>query len=196
MLEWIAALAPAVLPLYSRVRVGGSLDNDTRRRIFDQVKALPGQSIAEIAGTVGVSHSTASYHLDRLLEFSLLASTQDGNKTRFFANGGAFTEEERRVLAALSNAQTRRALVAILASPGSYRAELTTTLQVSSPTINWHLRRLLGAGLVAEERRGRSRHLLADRERLRAAFTTLSEKVRGTEFDGAGLAELLRACGG
>jgi predicted transcriptional regulator len=183
------------LALYNRVRPEGSFENDTRRRIFDHVRTRPGQSIAEIAQHVGVSHSTASYHLDRLLEFNLLASTQDGNKMRFFVNGGTFTEEERRILSALSNVETRRVLATILANPGCYRAELTSLLQVSSPTVNWHLARLLGATLVAEEHRGRNRYLFADAARLRGVFKTLASKVEGTEYEKSGIEELLRLCG-
>lgn len=190
------AAAAGVLLLYNRVQREGSFENETRRRIFDQVRQRPGQSIAEIAQVVGVSHSTASYHLERLLEFNLLAATQDGNKMRFFVNGGLFTEEERRVLAALSNAETRRVLAVILANPGSYRAELTTLLQVSSPTVNWHLSRLLAAGLVVEEPRGRNRYLFADPHRLRALLGTLAQKVRTTDYEAGGIEELLRVCGG
>lgn len=192
-IPWGPALG--VLTLYNRVQREGSFENETRRRIFDQVRARPGQSIAEIASVVGVSHSTASYHLERLMEFNLLASTQDGNKMRFFVNGGLFTEEERRVLAALSNAETRRVLAVILANPGSYRAELTALLHVSSPTVNWHLSRLLAAGLVMEEPRGRNRYLFADANRLRTLFRTLSEKVRSTDYERHGLEELLKVCG-
>ena len=182
------------LALYNRVQRDGSFENETRRRIFEYVRQRPGQSIAEIATTVGVSHSTASYHLERLMEFNLLASTQDGNKMRFFVNGGLFTEEERRILAALSNAETRRVLATIVANPGSYRAELTSLLKVSSPTVNWHLQRLLGAQLVVEEPRRRNRYLFADPARLRGVFETLSQKVKGTNFDEGGLQELLRLC--
>ena len=192
----LAALAVPTLglALYNRVQRDGSFENETRRRIFEYVRQRPGQSIAEIATMVGVSHSTASYHLERLMEFNLLASTQDGNKMRFFVNGGLFTEDERRVLAALSNSETRRVLATILANPGSYRAELTALLRVSSPTVNWHLQRLLGAQLVAEEPRGRNRYLFADPTRLRLQFETLSQKVKGTNFDEGGLQELLRLC--
>jgi len=192
------AAIPAVgaLALYNRVRPEGSFENDTRRRIFDQVRARPGQSIAEIAPLVGVSHSTASYHLERLIEFNLLASTQDGNKMRFFVNGGLFTEDERRILSALSNVETRRVLATILANPGCYRAELTNLLQVSSPTVNWHLARLLGAALVNEEHRGRNRYLFADANRLRGVFKTVAGKVDGTEYEKSGIEELLKLCGG
>lgn len=195
MLEWSWLPALGLFAMYNRVRPEGSFENDTRRRIFDLVRSRPGQSIAEISSAVGVSHSTASYHLDRLLEFNLLAATQDGNKTRFFVNGGTFTEEERRVLTALSNAESRRVLATIVANPGSYRAELTMLLGVSSPTVNWHLARLLAADLVREEQRGRNRYLFADVNRVRATLATLAEKTSGTEYDAAGLHELLRVCG-
>lgn len=197
ILSTAASLAPALAPLamYNRVRPEGSFENDTRRRIFDHVRMRPGRSIAEIATTVGVSHSTASYHLERLLEFNLLASTQDGNKMRFFVNGGMFTEEERRILAALSNAETRRVLATILAHPGCYRAELTTILKVSSPTVNWHLARLLACGLVAEQQRGRNRYLFADRDKARGTLRTLKVKLSGTEFDASGIGDLLLMCG-
>lgn len=194
-----AAFSPILLgavPLYNRVQREGSFENDTRRRIFDVVRSGPGQSIAEIATQVGVSHSTASYHLERLLEFNLLASTQDGNKMRFFVNGGTFTEEERRTLSALSNGETRRVLATILANPGCYRAELTTILGVSSPTVNWHLARLLAAGLVTEDQRGRNRYLFADPVRLGRTFSTLAEKVQGTNYEDGGLVELRRLCTG
>lgn len=192
----LAALGVPTLGLlmYNRVQRDGSFENETRRRIFEYVRQRPGQSIAEIATTIGVSHSTASYHLERLREFNLLAATPDGNKMRFFINGGVFTEEERRILAALSNSETRRVLATILANPGSYRAELTTLLRVSSPTVNWHLQRLLHAGLVNEEPRGRNRYLFADPARLRGVFETLSSKVKGTNFDEGGIQELLALC--
>lgn len=189
-----AAMPLIALPLYNRVQREGSFDNDTRRRIFDQVRQRPGQSIAEIAQAVGVSHSTASYHLERLMEFNLLAATQDGNKTRFFVSGGTFTEEDRRILAALSNAETRRTLATILAHPGCYRAELTVILDVSSPTVNWHLARLVQAGLVAEDHRGRNRYLFADPVRLGRLLATLIDKVDGTEYDGKGIEQLLAMC--
>lgn len=192
--SWVPAIG--FLALYNRVKPEGSFENDTRRRIFDQVRNRPGQSIAEIAITVGVSHSTASYHLERLLEFDLLASTPDGNKMRFFVNGGLFTEEERRILSALSNPETRKVLAAIVANPGCYRAELTALLRVSSPTVNWHLARLLGAQLVVEEHRGRNRYLFGDAARLRAMFKGLGAKFEGTDYERSGIEELLRLCGG
>ncbi|HVL47499.1 MAG TPA: helix-turn-helix domain-containing protein [Candidatus Thermoplasmatota archaeon] len=187
------AAAGAGLALYNRLNRSATFDNETRRRIFDQVRALPGVCIADIASSVGVSHSTASYHLDKLVEFSLVTSTIDGNKVRFFVNGGAFTEEERRMLAVLDNAETRRVLDAIVKNPWCYRAELTALLGVSSPTVNWHLDRLEAAGLVIENKTGRNRFLYADKRRLNDWLATLLKKLRETTYDATGLEALLEA---
>ncbi len=184
-----ALLAPVAL--YNRLNRNATFDNDTRRRIFDYVRKVPGACIADIAEQVGVSHSTASYHLDKLLAFSLLTSTVDGNKVRFFINGGAFTEEERRVLSVLDNSETRRVLAVIVRNPWCYRAELTAALGVSSPTVNWHLERLALAGLVVENRSGRNRFLFVDKARLGEQMARLLEKLQGTEYDATGLGELL-----
>lgn len=188
----LAALAlVGALPLYNRLNRSATFDNETRRRIFDYVKNMPGACIADIATQVGVSHSTASYHLDKLCGFSLLTSTTDGNKVRFFINGGTFTEEERRTLAVLDNPETRRVLATIVKHPWCYRAELTTLLGVSSPTVNWHLERLNSAGLVTENRNGRNRFLFSEKQRLGGLLTTLLGKLSGTGYDPAGLKVLL-----
>lgn len=191
-----AALLGGALALYTRIQREEHFENDTRKRIFDHVRGSPGNSISQIATASGVSHSTASYHLDRLVEFNLLTPTQDGNKVRYFVNGGIFTEEDRRVLAVLSNAETRRVLGTILANPGSYRAELSNLLGVSSPTVNWHLTRLLQARLVREESRGRNRYLFSDALRVGSLLADLTDKVETTAYDHSGMQDLIRLCRG
>lgn len=184
-------LAVAPIALYHRVDRDGSFDNDTRRRIFEIVRVLPGSCIADIAGKVGVSHSTASYHLEKLSGFKLITATADGNKVRYFVNGGQFTEEERRVLSALDNAETRRVLQVIMNRPRCYRAELTEVLGVSSPTVNWHLDRLIACNLVSEEKQGRSRLLIVDRPRVDVLLGGLLSKLEHTGYDASGLQDLL-----
>ena len=169
------------------------LEQDTRLKILEKAKRMPGLSIAEISALASISHSTASYHLGRLLESGMLASTPDGNKVRFFASG-TLTEEDRRVLAALQNDETCRVLTAIAQNPQCYRAELTALLCVSAPTVNWHLKRLVGCGLVSEIPLGRNRYLFADKTKLQQAFGSLLGKLAETEYDTAGLVALREAC--
>ncbi|HVL49438.1 MAG TPA: helix-turn-helix domain-containing protein [Candidatus Thermoplasmatota archaeon] len=180
--------------LYHRIRESATLANATRKAIYDAVSANPGLGVQDLARVASVSYSTASYHLDRLVEARMLVLANEAGRLAYYKNGGAFTESERKVLPLLKNAEAMRVLEAILASPGTYRAALAESLGVTATTINWHLKRLVDAGLVVERREGRSARLFADRARLNEAFGPVLAKLDGVVADGApALPELRRA---
>src|SRR5581483_9308958 len=150
-----AAIGVAALlgfALYHRIRPHATLENDTRKAIFEAVCKCPGLGVHVIAERAGVSYSTATYHLERLVAAGMIVMTPDGNKLCYYQNGGAFTETERKILPLVKNDEAARLLEAILDSPGTYRAALAQRLDVTATTINWHLRRLREAGLIEETR--------------------------------------------
>ncbi|MHB8605474.1 MAG: winged helix-turn-helix transcriptional regulator [Thermoplasmatota archaeon] len=175
--------------LYHRIRGHSTLENDTRKTIYDTVCAKPGIGVQELAALTTISYSTASYHLDRLVEAHMIVVSQDGNKLRYYKNGGSFTEAERKVLPVLKNAEALRVLEAIVASPGTYRAALAEKLGVTPTTINWHLKRLNEAGLIEEVREGRNAYLSVPPARVAEAFAPLVPKLDASE---APLAESAR----
>ena len=184
----VVAAAAVVTPLaligwalYHRIRGHSTLDNATRKQIFDAVVARPGIGVQEVAEVANVSYSTASYHLERLCEARILVLSVEGSKLRYYQNGGAFTEADRKLLPLLKNAEAMRVLGAILETPGTYRAALAERLGVTATTINWHLKRLAEAGLIQETRQGRSAFLSVDRERLATAVTPLLPKLEAHE---------------
>lgn len=163
-----------------------SLENGTRRSVYDRVRDHPGSTIAEVAESVGVSHSTATYHLETLEDAGLVVSIIDGNKRRFFANAGAYDARERRTLAALEN-ETTHELVAVLARRGPmYRSHLAEELGVAPPTVNWHLDRLEGVDAVAEEPDGR----VAVDDSLAEVLDGLLGKLEGADYDADELSDL------
>ncbi|HET6406004.1 MAG TPA: helix-turn-helix domain-containing protein [Candidatus Thermoplasmatota archaeon] len=180
----LAALGAATLlgfALYHRIRPNAALENETRKTIFEAVCAQPGLGVHEVSKLAGVSYSTATYHLERLVGAGMIVMTPDGNKLCYYKNGGAFTESERRILPLIKNEEAAKLFEAILTQPGTYRAALAEQLGVTATTINWHLRRLRDAGLVDETRAGRSAHLYAKIDALRPTFLALATKVEGTE---------------
>ncbi len=178
--------------LYHRVEQHGALENGTRRSIYDHVASHPGSCIASVAEQTDVSHSTASYHLEKLAESSLVVPLEDGNKMRYFTNGGAFTETERITLAILENPTTREVLATIAEADGTYRAEVSETLDIATPTVNWHLDRLRACGFLTEEPHGRNRILSVDGSSLTSLLDTLVEKLQETRYESEGLEELLQ----
>ncbi|HUR69690.1 MAG TPA: helix-turn-helix domain-containing protein [Candidatus Thermoplasmatota archaeon] len=177
----LAALAGLGVLLYHRIRPNAALENETRKVIFDSVCGTPGLGVHEISRTAGVSYSTATYHLERLLGAGMIVMTPDGNKLCYYKNGGAFSESERKVLPLVKNEEAAKLFEAIVDSPGTYRAALAEKLGVTATTINWHLRRLREAGLVDETRQGRSAHLYARTDQLKPLFLTLATKVETSE---------------
>jgi len=175
--------------LYHRIRPTTTLENDTRKQIFDAVCQTPGLGVHLIAEQAGVSYSTATYHLERLTAAGMIVMTPNGNKLCYYKNGGAFTEVERRILPLLKNDEAAKLLDAIMENPGTYRAALAERLGVTATTINWHLRRLREAGLVQEDRQGRNAFLYANvlimqqslpglALKLSAADVTVTDRIR------------------
>ena len=180
-LAFIGAATVLGFALYHRIRPNAALENETRKTIFDAVCAQPGLGVHEIGRLAGVSYSTATYHLERLVGAGMIVMTPDGNKLCYYKNGGAFTETERRILPLVKNEEAAKLFEAIVESPGTYRAALAERLGVTATTINWHLRRLREAGLVDETRAGRSAHLYAKIDTMRPMFSTLALKVEASE---------------
>lgn len=168
--------------LYSRMQSGGdALANDTRRGIYELICASPGITIQKLSNGSHVSYSTASYHLDRLSAARLVVVTRDGNKMRYYRNGGAFSEQERAVLPLLKSAETVAVIDALLASPGTYRARLADALGVSTTTVSWHLKRLRSAGLLEETKDGRQSRLALRDVQWREVMDALALKLAAAE---------------
>ncbi|MHB8603618.1 MAG: helix-turn-helix domain-containing protein [Thermoplasmatota archaeon] len=148
----------AFFALYHRVRGDAMLAQTTRRRVFESVRASSGASVRDAALAVGVTPTTASYHLERLVSEGLLTRESSRGTLVYFA----FTSENdatmRKARAALANEAARRVLDAISASEGvaPSRASLARALDVSVATIAWHLDTLAAAGLVEKTRCGRA----------------------------------------
>lgn len=158
----VALLLLGPLTMYSRISRDETLENDTRRGIYDIVESSPGICIKDVADQADVSYSTASYHLDRLVKTDYLVKDQEGNKVLYYKNGGTFTKDERELVPILKNHECMRVFEHILENPWCYRAEAAEALDVSHTTVNWHLKRLTDADLVEEHREGRNCHLYID----------------------------------
>lgn len=177
-LEAAAAGAVTLLAgvaLYHLIRKNAILKNKVRGSIAEHVLRQPGSTITEIAQAVGVTHQTASYHLRLLQEHGLVLGVERGNKRLYFRNDGSFNNEERGLVAVLRDPESMRVLELIRANPWIMKNEAAAALGVSRNTLNWHLQKLLAAGLVSEARENGHCFLFCNR---RAAGEVLSQVVQ------------------
>lgn len=155
LLLWLAiALAALALPLwllYRRLDRAVALESPTRRAILDRVVGTPGMTALTIAKSAGVSRHTALHHLAVLHEFGFVEARRVGARTRYFKNGGAYSEGEKRAHVALGIATARLVASALLERPASPLRELAKATGLPKTTVHWHLDRLRSFDLIGPD---------------------------------------------
>jgi predicted transcriptional regulator len=95
------------------------------------------------------------YHVYKLEKAERISSIRRGFY-RFYYPSALFGERQRDVLSVLSLGTPRELLLHLINKPNSSQEELAHELGVSQPTVSWHLKRLVGLGVVEKQQVGRS----------------------------------------
>jgi predicted transcriptional regulator len=131
------------------------LSLETRRRLYEIVRARPGAAGREIQRTAGTGWGETVYHLERMCGAGLLLRERDEHQDHYFL--AAVPLPDRRLLQIFRSSSARRLLVALLERPDRTVPELGERTGLSAGRISVHLRRLMGAGVVTSGRRERFR---------------------------------------
>lgn len=138
---------------------------ETRRRLFEAVRAAPGIGGREVQRAVGTGWGETVYHLDRLTDSGLLHRERAGHQDHYFVSEVPLAD--RRLLGTMRSASARKLVLALLEQGEQTVPELTARAGLSAGRLSVHLRRLLETGLVRVGRRGRWRTFEAsDPERM------------------------------
>ncbi|MDE1882270.1 MAG: winged helix-turn-helix transcriptional regulator, partial [Euryarchaeota archaeon] len=117
------------------------LQQGTRRRIFEAVRANPGISARELQRALHLGWGQTAYHLDQLTRGGALRRERAGGRDRYFPQ--EMTWEDRKILLFLRSPAERVLLVEMLASPGLTFAELPSRVGLSRSTVSFHLRHMI-----------------------------------------------------
>ncbi len=142
------------LPMFSRIRKEDLLEHPVRSDIFDAIQADPGIHFQELVRRIGKGRGTMEHHVRKMVAADILVEKANKGFNCFFPKG----EVDRHVMAAaplLKGEGGRNVLGAICSSPGIVAVHVAEHLGMSTSTVNYHIKRLSEAGLVAAERKGR-----------------------------------------
>ncbi len=139
-----------LLPLYTRLRKEGVLDQYTRGKIHGYVLANPGDYFTAISRALGIPGGSLAYHLRVLEREGQVVSRQDGVHRKLYPKGARVDGDEGSELSAVQQTVCRT----IAETPGIKQKDIASLVGVSAPTINYHLRRLIARGFVRGVRRG------------------------------------------
>ncbi len=158
------------------------LRQPTRKRIYEVVERHPGASARDIQRIAGLAWGETAYHLDQLTRSGALRRERGGRRDYYFRPD--MTWEDRRLLRALRSETQRRLLLALKDRPGRTIAQLTAECDLSLSTTAFHLRGLVGSGLVEGVRDGNSRsYRLARPERFVDLLRTYRESFQDRLVD-------------
>ena len=139
------------LPLYSKIKREKVLDHFIRGQIFGYVMANPGEHYNAIKQALDITNGSLAHHLRTLEREHFIQSKRFGLYRRFYPwamrvpEDGYFrmNEIQKSILALCRN------------QPGVSQKELAGSLNLTPPTINYHIAILAEHGHVSVIRRGR-----------------------------------------
>jgi DNA-binding transcriptional ArsR family regulator len=153
---WQVAKSGLLVPLYAKLTRRKVLDQSTRQQVHDKIHSDPGCTTRSVAKALGISWSTAAYHLRVLRHMGMITSKRQGRHEHFFVTGES-SQVEQVVKAVLQNPTTRKIANLIAMNPGIIQKDVCEQLKIAPSTASDHLKRLREAGAVREERQWRTR---------------------------------------
>jgi predicted transcriptional regulator len=127
----------------------------TQSRVYECIKAHPGIHLRKIGRDLGLATGDVQYHLYRLESEGRVNSVRRGLYKLFYPSD-LFGDAQRKLLGVLTQETAREVLLNIIQNPNTSQEELALILQVSQPTISWHIKRLVELGILQKEQKGRS----------------------------------------
>ncbi|UCE74104.1 MAG: PKD domain-containing protein [Methanomassiliicoccales archaeon] len=137
------------IPLYTKLKKEEILDHFTRGKIYGYILANPGDHYNSIKKALELSDGSFSHHIYILEKEGIIRSARDGTYRRFYPpgmripeNGGSLKKSQLLIMEKIRE------------SPGISQKDIASLLGVSSPTVNYHMKKLLHLGIIRGERAG------------------------------------------
>jgi len=151
---------------FRRIARGNILESSLRNTIYTLIRSRPGISFAGLQQETEISRGALTYHLALMRIAGKIIILMDHGSSSYFENSGRYDTGEQKVLKYLRQDTDRQILVSLSASPLMSRRDFEKCLGVSGPTVTWHMKRLIGDGLLSIRRDGRfSRYILSETTR-------------------------------
>ncbi|MDO8872703.1 MAG: ArsR family transcriptional regulator [Methanoregula sp.] len=148
---------------FRQISTENVLDCRERKRIFSWIQNRPGIHYRELERETGTNCGTLSYHLEILAQTHTILTTRSSGHTRYFENDGKYSELEQKILSSLNNERKITILHVLLDAPAT-QAELSNFLDISNPSVAWHMKWLYHEGIVSIQKYGRQQKYCLNQE--------------------------------
>lgn len=121
--------------------------NENNRRILEYISENPGCHLRQIKRELDLAMGTIQYHLKTLQKQGKISSEKQ-NFYKYYFPMGLFEKNERKILQILNQETAREILLSILEKKNPTQTDIANFMNLSSPTINWQITRLIELGLI------------------------------------------------
>ncbi len=147
------------LPLFTKLRKKHPLENKMRELIYEYIELYPGENYTAIKKTLGLANGTLVYHLSILKKENLIRAVSEGrykrfypiesdelDKTKIYEHEGAqmLTEIQMKIIEKIGE------------EPEISQVEVARSLGVSRQLVNYHITKLVKAGVLKNKRKAKS----------------------------------------
>lgn len=140
------------------------LELDTRRMIYQYIRAHPGAHLRGVHRAVGLPFGQVLYHLNYMEKNELIVVKKDGKFNRYFVKH-LLGRKEKDVIAVLRHDLPRRLSILLLFHKRMTHKDMLAYVDVSPSTLSFHLNKMVDLGVVSRESVGRESHYaLVDEE--------------------------------
>lgn len=144
-----------LLPLYSKIKREKVLDHFIRGQIYGYVMANPGEHYNAIKQALEITNGSLAHHLKTLEREQFVKSKRFGLYRRFYPWAMRVPEDGYFQL----NEIQKNILDLCRHQPGVSQKEISASLRLTPPTINYHIAILAEHGYISVVRRGRKTHV-------------------------------------
>lgn len=136
--------------------VGGTskVGDGNEAKIMAYIRDNPGSYLRQIKTGLSISMGTIQYHLNRLEKDNKISSSRNGLHKCFFVTG-IFKDNEKEIIKYLNQETPRKIIMYIIEEGQPSQTDIAKNIEISSPSINWNLKRLIESNVIKEKKDGR-----------------------------------------
>lgn len=158
---WLSVLAKrfgglGLIPLFSRIAKSELLENNVRQQIFQLIQENPGINVSEISRRLDIAWGTATHHLHKLRQEKMVGIRVASNQKCYFPNGGTYTPREMDVMSVTKHPTAKQIAEFLIRNGPQSHGAIVEALGLTPALVSFHMQKLVGTGIVARHREGRS----------------------------------------
>lgn len=155
------------------------LDHKGRRELYELIRDNPGISLSTLRDKTKMNAGTVRYHIELLVHHGMVACRFHRGSRHYYIRNEDYGRMESILLTYLSNENDRTILKLLSGDDVLSHHDLIAAIGTTSPSISWHMKRLVADGIVESYREGRKMMYLLAPDAAVALRTVNREEERG-----------------